>query len=129
MADVAKILALVEQGVLSPEEADQILAALGGDQPATAGSGRGGSRPAEPGAAGHSAPTGARHLRIQITDRDRQVVNLRVPLNIAGFAADFVPGLPDGEAERIRQAIRNGVRGPLVDIGSEDGERVLIVSE
>lgn len=117
MADVAKILALVEAGALSAEEAEQILAALDGAGPR--------SSPAEPAA----PPDGARHLRVEITDHGRRVVNLRVPLNVASLVADVVPGLPEREAERIRQAIRNGLRGPLVDIGTEDGERVLIVSE
>ena len=127
MADMAKILQLVEQGVLSPEEADHILAALAGDEPARAG--RRGTAPSTSEAVPAPEPGNARHLRVQITDHGRQVVNLRVPINIAGFAADLVPGLPDAEADRIRQAIRSGLRGPIVDIGSDDGERVLIVSE
>ena len=57
------------------------------------------------------------------------MVNLRVPINIASLAAGLVPGLPDAEAERIRASIRAGLRGPIVDVGSDDGERVLIISE
>ncbi len=129
MVDVAKILELVEQGVLSPDEADAVLGALGGERSSDAAS----VPPAPDSPAAPEPPdapsAGARHIRIQISERGRQVVNLRVPLNIASFAADFVPGLPDAHAERIRQAIRSGARGPLVDIGTDDGERVLIVSE
>jgi hypothetical protein len=130
VADVNKILELVEQGVLTPDEADAILATLAGDRLSASATGL--PMPPEPAAApqppSEPAP-GARHIRIQISEHGRQVVNLRVPINIASFAADFVPGLPDAEAERIRQAIRSGVRGPLVDIGTDDGERVVIVSE
>jgi hypothetical protein len=76
------------------------------------------------------APGGApRHLRIEITDNGRRVVNLRVPINIASLAAGLVPGLPEAEAERIRASIRSGMRGPIVDVGTDDGERVLIISE
>ena len=57
------------------------------------------------------------------------MVNLRVPLNIAGLASAFLPGLSDEDSERIRGAIASGIRGPIVDIGTEDGDRVLIVSE
>lgn len=122
MADVAKILRLVEEGALSPEEAEQILAALRGED-APAG-------PRDPAAAAQGGPgERARHLRIEITEHGRQVVNLRVPINIASFAAGIVPGLPDADAERIRDTIRTGARGPLVDINSDDGSRVLIVSE
>lgn len=124
MVDVAKILGLVEQGVLSPQEADQILAALD----AGANVGNRATAPSSQSADAQSAG-GARHLRVEISDHGRRVVNLRVPINVAGFVADIVPGLPDREAERIRQAIRSGLRGPLVDIGGDDGERVLIVSE
>ena len=125
MADVAKILELVERGVLSPEEADQILAALDREERPTTGvpPTRGEAPPAPEGAGG------ARHLRIQISDHGRQVVNLRVPINIASLAAGLVPGLPEAEAERIRASIRSGMRGPIVDVGTDDGERVLIISE
>jgi hypothetical protein len=123
VADLAKILGLVESGALTPEEADRILAALSADTPA-----RPPVTPAPTVDAGQ-AGGGARHLRIQVSDHGRAVVNLRIPINLAGFAADLVPGLSEPEAERIRQAIRSGVRGPLIDVGDEDGERVLIVSE
>jgi hypothetical protein len=111
VADVEKILQLVEQGALSAAEADEILAALDAGE--------------------HKAPAAGqpRHLRIEITDHGRRVVNLRVPINIASLAAGLVPGLPEAEAERIRASIRSGMRGPIVDVGTDDGERVLIISE
>ena len=68
-------------------------------------------------------------LRVEITEGGRRVVNLRVPLNMASLAAGFVPGLPDDTAERVRSAIRAGERGPIVDITTDDGDRVLIVNE
>lgn len=123
MPDVAKILRLVEEGALSPEEAEQILSRL--DSPPIGGTGPA----AAEAAAGRQPGDPARHLRVEISDKGRRVVNLRVPLNVATFAAGIVPGLPDQEAERIREAIRSGTRGPIVDITSEDGDRVLIVSE
>ena len=129
MTEVDKILRLVEEGVLSAEEADRILAALGDERPPRTPSGQP-SRTSGQSLEGEPASGGvARHLRIEITDRGRKVVNLRVPINVASFAAGIVPGLPDEDAERVRQTIRAGVRGPIVDITSEDGERVLIVSE
>ncbi|CAN5667212.1 hypothetical protein BH23CHL7_BH23CHL7_12950 [soil metagenome] len=123
MPDVTKILRLVEEGALTPDEADQILAALDSEpagQPLSA-------QPAGPQSGTAGGP--ARHLRIEITDNGRKVVNLRVPINIASFAAGIVPGLSDTDAERIRQSVHAGVRGALVDITSDDGSRVLIVSE
>jgi polyhydroxyalkanoate synthesis regulator phasin len=126
MPDVEKILRMVEEGALTPEEADEVLATLASaghpEQSATEAANK----------ADQQADTDtdrARHLRVEITEGGRRVVNLRVPVNIASFAAGFVPGLPDDAAERIRQSIRDGLRGPIVDIASGDGDRVLIVNE
>jgi len=85
VADVAKILGLVAEGKLSAEEADEILSALNSQQ----------AEPAEstPGAQS-AAPAEAKkstHLRIEVTDGGKQVVNLRVPLNIAGWASNCSP--------------------------------------
>src|SRR3954447_4594598 len=126
MADVEKILRLVAEGVLTPEEADEILSALSAahepevvpEQP-TAQQGQSGQQQMQ---------NGPRHLRIQVTERGRPVVNLRVPMNIAGWASAYLPGLSDENAERIRGAIASGVRGPIIDIGDGD-DRVLITSE
>jgi hypothetical protein len=128
MPDVEKILRLVEEGALTPDEADEILASLTADQSPN------NPRPAAepPDRPASEAPPdseAARHLRVEITERGRRVVNLRVPVNVASFAAGFVPGLPDEAAERIRTSIRAGLRGPIVDIATDDGDRVLIVNE
>ena len=126
MADVAKILNLVSQGVLTPEEADEILTALSSSKAEE-------SAP-EPqptpqsGQATQSAQQAPRHLRIQVTERGRPVVNLRVPMNVAGWASNYIPGLSDQDADRIRGAIASGMRGSIIDIG-DDEDRVLITSE
>ncbi|HEY5488264.1 MAG TPA: hypothetical protein VIK00_00365 [Candidatus Limnocylindrales bacterium] len=126
MADVAKILNLVSQGVLTPEEADEILTALSSSKAEE-------SAP-EPqptphsGQATQSSQREPRHLRIQVTERGRPVVNLRVPMNVAGWASNYIPGLSDQDADRIRGAIASGMRGSIIDIG-DDEDRVLITSE
>jgi hypothetical protein len=117
VADIEKILRLVAEGVLTPEEADEILSAAAADDDA---------RPSTPSPAAVGA---ARHLRIEVSDGGRHVVNLRVPMNIAGWATGFLPGLSDDYADRIRGAISSGERGPILDINGDDGSRVLIVSE
>ena len=90
MADVDKILRLVSEGALSPEEADEILGAIAAHA----------DRPEEPTEASQieaGRPSGdGRHLRVQVSDGGRQVINLRVPMNIAGWASAFLPGLPEG---------------------------------
>lgn len=122
MPDVEKILRMVADGALTAEEADEILATLGTE---------GRSDPRDESAeADRSGPGQApRRLRIEVREGGRRVVNLSVPLNIAGLASAFVPGLSDEDSDRIQAAIRSGQRGPIVDVGSEDGDRVLIISE
>lgn len=121
MADVDKILRLVAEGALTADEADEILAAL--DSPGKAAAGASEAKESA------SPQSGARQLRIEVSEGGRRVVNLRVPINIAGWASAFLPGLSDDETNRIRSAIDSGVRGPILDIGGDDGSRVLIVSE
>lgn len=123
MADVATILNLVAEGRLTPEDADEILKALDAShEPEPAPSQAPAFQAAE------SAQGTPRHLRIQVTERGRAVVNLRVPMNIAGWASAYLPGLSEENADRIRSAIDSGVRGPIIDIGDGD-DRVLITSE
>lgn len=119
MPDVEKILRMVAEGAISAEEAEQILAMLDEQE-------RAGARPAD---RTRAADGPARHLRIEVTEGGRRMLNLRVPMNVAGMVAGLVPGLPQEEAERIRTSIRSGRRGPIVDVGDQDGDRVLIVSE
>ena len=120
MVDVDKILKLVAEGVLTPDEADEILSAMAGPDP----------QPSEAANEPPATKTGAdRHLRIEVSEGGRKVVNLRVPMNIAGWASSFLPGLSDVHANRIRGAMASGERGPLLDINGDDGSRVLIVSE
>ena len=129
MADVEKILRLVSEGVLSPEEADEILGAIA--QTESAGEPNSGVRrdAQDPQPQPVQTAGGGRHLRVQVSDGGRQVINFRVPMNIAGWASAFLPGLPEGTAERIRGAMASGERGPILDINGDDGSRVLIVSE
>jgi hypothetical protein len=123
VADVDKILRLVAEGVLTPEEADEILSATA-DEPISP------TPPAEPAEPVQTrSRSGGRHLRIEVSEGGKRVVNLRVPMNIAGWASSFLPGLSDEAADRIRGAASTGERGPILDINGEDGSRVLIVSE
>lgn len=122
MPDVEKILRLVADGALTAEEADQILATLATDRYSEPRDARDEADPPQ-------AERTPRRLRIEVREGGRRVVNLSVPLNIAGLASAFVPGLSDEDSDRIQAAIRSGQRGPIVDVGSEDGDRVLIVSE
>lgn len=128
---IATILRLVADGQLSPDEAAPIIEALAAaseqptiDRPAVergqALSGRRGGEETQP---------VHRHLRIRVTERGRQVVNLRIPMAFADAAIGVVPGLSELHAERIRAAIAAGIGGPIIDVEDEDGDGVLISTE
>ena len=72
---------------------------------------------------------GGRHLRIQVKEGGRQRVNLRSPIGLVDAAIGFVPGLGGEQAERIRDAVRAGEVGPIIDVEDDDGESVLISVE
>ena len=70
-----------------------------------------------------------RQLRIRVTERGRQVVNLRIPIGFVDAAIGFVPGLGGDQAERIRDAVKSGELGPIIDVEDPDGDSVLISVE
>jgi hypothetical protein len=80
------------------------------------------ARAQEPGSAG-------RQLRIRVTEHGRQVVNLRIPIGFVDAALKFVPGIGGDQSERIRDAVRAGTVGPIVDVEDPDGDGVLISLE
>jgi hypothetical protein len=123
MADEAfdRVLRLVRDGHLSAEEAGPILDALANRPPRPPATPTP-ERPREP----EDSP--ARALRIEVRERGRTVVNLRVPLALGRAAIGRVPGISDMTFERIREAIAAGIKGSIVEV-EEDGEGVRISIE
>lgn len=125
MADEAfeRVLRLVSDGHLTAEEAGPILDALANRPPV----------PPAPPAAEAPLPaddTPGRALRIQVFERGRAVVNLRVPLALGRAAIGRVPGISDQTSERIREAIAAGIKGPIIEVEDEgDGDGVKISIE
>jgi hypothetical protein len=70
-----------------------------------------------------------RQVRIRVTEHGRQVVNLRIPVGLVDAALGFVPGIGGEQSERIRQAVRAGEVGPILDVEDPDGDGVLISVE
>ena len=124
--ELTTILRLVSEGKLSAEEAAPIIEALGRPAP---------PRPPDPpehpfaGAGPTKAPGRGRRIRIQVSERGRKVVDVRVPFAFAAMAARMVPGLPDTYAALIEQAVSTDMVGPIVDTQDEDGDAVLISVE
>jgi hypothetical protein len=76
-----------------------------------------------------AAAARGRQLRIRVTEHGRQVVNLRIPIGFIDTALRFVPGIGGDQGERIRDAVRAGAIGPIVDVEDPDGGGVLISLE
>ena len=130
-----QILELVAQGRLSPDEAAPILAALNAAGPGSpphgepdGGQGPGPSSASTAGAARRPGGQGATTLRIEVRDRGRPVVNLRLPIAVGRFALDRVPGLSGDQVARVREALGSGQRGAVLEV-DDDGDGVRIVLE
>jgi hypothetical protein len=136
------VLRLVADGRLTAEEAAPIIAALderpGTPPPGTPGARGAGSEP--PGGFGTNPPPGTwtdlsgaagdppRTLRIEVSDAGRPVVNLRLPIAVGKLALDRIPGLPPEHVARVREALRSGYRGSVLEV-DDDGDGVRIVLE
>lgn len=114
-----EVLRLVAEGRLSAEEAAPVIDAL---QFADGATGDAAPEPTE-----GSTP---RALRIQVSEAGRRAVDLRVPLTLGRMAIDHIPGLSNDNITRIREALDQGMTGPIlvVDEGG-DGNGVRIVLE
>ncbi len=141
------VLRLVAEGRLSPQDAAPIIDALASARTATAraraaadharAAGRAvrdagesvhdalrGGHPPEP-PRPPTPPGPPRRLRVLVRDGGRIVVDLQLP-GILAELAGAVPGIPADYVDRIREALRSGVRGPVVDVADEDGSGVTI---
>ena len=125
-----QVLALVASGRLTAAEAGPILDALGTRaDPADAPTTRTTARPApEPATKPLTGTVQARAIRIEVSDKGRKVVNLRVPVALGRAALDRIPGLTDTVTDRLREALASGITGPILDV-DDDGDGVRIVIE
>ncbi|MGH2428327.1 MAG: hypothetical protein ACRDGV_05495 [Candidatus Limnocylindria bacterium] len=150
--ELESMLRLVADGTLTPEQAAPIIEALSRVEPAERAEQRPGihgrlerrlarahrraERAHERFEQAHiraeDRATGGgrgRQLRIRVTEHGRQVVNLRIPLGFVDAALNFVPGIGGDQSERIREAVRAGALGPIIDVEDPDGDGVLISLE
>jgi hypothetical protein len=120
-----KILQMIQEGKISPEDGAKLLEALN----------RGASRPS---GMGRSTVTSAvdqegRYLRVRVTDTfsGRSKVSVNLPLSLVdagmGIASNFVPGVNNVD---LMNAVRSGMTGKVIDVvDEEDGEHVEIFIE
>jgi hypothetical protein len=122
------VLRLVAEGKLSPEEAAPIIEALGQarDVVNRAAQTFGETFDVE----GRQVTRGRqRRIRIQVNERGRRVVDVRVPLAFAAAAARMVPGIPESYADLIEQAVDSNTTGTIVEAEDETGDGVVISME
>lgn len=106
-----KILGMIAQGKITPQEGDNLLKAL--------------AREAEP------VPGQARWLCVRVMDSDSGEVhvNVRIPVGWAGKLLNFVNRFaryPDIDMEEVQAAIRAGEPGQIILVDTDDGNRVEI---
>jgi hypothetical protein len=120
------ILRQVASGDLSPADAEPLIAALSDHGTHANDVRRDAGRPASgmPDAGGGDG----RAVRVQVREAGMTTVNLRIPMSWAGLAS-LVPGLSSAQVQRVSEALRNGERGPIVDIQDADGDGVVISTE
>jgi hypothetical protein len=126
------VLRLVAEGKLSPEEAAPIIEALSGSADSRTAAARAhaahGDIHDDERRTSERAGRG-RRVRIQVSERGRRVVDVRVPLAFAAMASRMVPGIPDSYASLIEQAVDSDTTGTIVDAEDENGDGVLISVE
>jgi hypothetical protein len=141
--ELETILRLVADGQLTPEEAAPIIEALTRAERAADDAGRMSDRETRRATRLDRSLQRAqrridralaragegRQLRIQVKERGRQHVNLRIPIGLVEAAIGFVPGIAGDQAARIRDAVRAGEVGPIIDVEDPDGDGVLITVE
>ncbi len=127
-----KILKMVEEGKVSPEEGAKLLAALS----EAVGNKAGSSAGAASGYTNIRSAGGARWLRVRVTDiaTGKQKVSVNLPIGLVGvgakIAAKFAPEAESLEINQIVEAIKSGAQGKIIDVvDDEDGEHVEIYVE
>jgi hypothetical protein len=121
-----RVLQLVAEGKLSADDAAPILAAL--DRKARPDPAAGATPAAETGTGQAPAQT-PRIARIEVRERGKRVVDLRVPISLGRFALSRVPGLSTQQIAEVEEAVTSGAHGPILDVEDEDGDGVRIVLE
>ena len=124
MPDVDKILKLVAEGALTPQEADEILSALRDQGRGTGAAAPGIPEPPNAPTPPHATPPSAHRGNREGPPRGqpaRAGEHRRLGVD--------VPARPVRPGQRPHPgAIQSGTRGPILDIGDDD-DRVVITSE
>jgi len=118
------VLRMVAEGRLTADEAAPLIAALQ-DRGQTSG-----KRAEATATAQQAADRGtARQVRVEVKERGRNVVNVRVPVALGQAAIGYVPGISARDADRIREALAKGLLGEILEVTDDDEGSVRIILE
>jgi len=127
-----KILQMIAEGKITPEEGERLLSAMGEPGPSTKTFSESRNRTG-PGA------TEPRWLRIQVDSSEGERVRVNVPWKLARFAMNFIPkeartrlGEEGFDISAIIDGIEevvSGAEGEIVSVESSAGDKVRIVVE
>ena len=115
------VLRMIEEGKITPEEGARLLAAIGERGESNA------APPPLPAARAFDTAPNGRYLHVRVTNMQtgKQKVTVNVPLSIVDMGLRFIPQNDKFDPQTIRDAIRTGLTGPIVDvIDEEKGDRV-----
>jgi hypothetical protein len=136
MDERIKILTMVQEGKITPEQAAQLLEAIGGSAPAPR---RAAASPVnDPFAAADMGGLGRkpRWLRVRVTDTDsgRPRVNVRLPISMVSvglkMGSKFAPQIEGLDTDSLMSIIESGEMGQIVDVyDDDDGEHVEVFLE
>jgi hypothetical protein len=117
------ILRMVEEGKISAEDATRLLGALGTEESE--------AQPEMPEPEPMPMNNGRQlHVRVSSGATGREKVNVNIPLGLVDFGLRFVPRNSKVDAVAIREALRSGMTGRIVDVVDEEkGDRVEVFIE
>ena len=112
-----RVLKMIEEGKITAKEGARLLGALGkSDEQARRKRGPGEGRTAGEG----------RWLRLRVSDTrsGKTRVNLTIPIGLVNMGlavgARFVPDVAELDVEEIRNALRSGLNGKILEVRDED---------
>ncbi len=133
MEERIKVLTMVQEGKITPEQAAQLLEAIGTEPNKRQGAGGGPQHaPEEPFIPGRKP----KFLRVRVTDTDsgRPRVNVRLPISMVSvgikMGSKFAPQIEGIDPQQLMSFIESGEIGQIVNVFDEDdGEHVEVFLE